>query len=202
MVRARDTDACPGALQVHQAADGALVRVRLPGGMITAAQLATLSGVSSAFGSGTLELTARGNVQLRGITDVTTVAEAIVPLLTKPGCCRRRRTSGSATSSRRRCPAGPAGGSTCAGGWASWTRRSAPSPGSPSWEAGSGSASTTAAPTCPAWAPMSACTRWTTVSRCCWRGGTPASGWLSATSPRPWWQSPCGSSRSAERLGG
>jgi precorrin-3B synthase len=77
MARARDTDDCPGALQVHQAADGALVRIRLPGGMITAAQLATLSGVSSRFGSGTLELTSRGNVQLRGITDVTAAAEAV-----------------------------------------------------------------------------------------------------------------------------
>ncbi len=77
MARARDTDACPGALQVHQAADGALARVRLPGGMITAAQLATLARVSSEFGSGTLELTARGNLQLRGITDVTAVAGEI-----------------------------------------------------------------------------------------------------------------------------
>jgi precorrin-3B synthase len=77
MVRARDTDGCPGALQVHQAADGALVRIRLPGGVITAAQLTTLSGVSSRFGSGTLELTSHGNVQLRGIADVTAAAEAI-----------------------------------------------------------------------------------------------------------------------------
>jgi precorrin-3B synthase len=77
VARARETDACPGALQVHQAADGALVRVRLPGGMITAAQLATLASLSSKFGSGTLELTARGNVQLRAITDVAAVAEAI-----------------------------------------------------------------------------------------------------------------------------
>jgi precorrin-3B synthase len=85
VVRTRKTDACPGALQVHQAVDGALVRVRLPGGMITAAQLATLCTVSSELGSGMLELTARGNVQLRGITDVTAVAEAIVPLLTEAG---------------------------------------------------------------------------------------------------------------------
>ncbi|MEM6108595.1 precorrin-3B synthase [Mycobacterium sp. 050272] len=77
MARTRDSDACPGALQVHQAADGALVRVRLPGGMITAAQLAALAGLSSGFGSGTLELTVRGNVQLRAITDVTAVAEGI-----------------------------------------------------------------------------------------------------------------------------
>ncbi|MCV7200145.1 precorrin-3B synthase [Mycobacterium angelicum] len=77
MARTRDTDACPGALQVHQAADGALARIRLPGGMITAAQLAVLAGASSRYGSGTLELTARGNVQLRGIIDVAAVAEAI-----------------------------------------------------------------------------------------------------------------------------
>lgn len=77
MARTRDTDACPGALQVHQAADGALARIRLPGGMITAGQLAALAGASSRYGSGTLELTARGNVQLRGITDVPAVAEAI-----------------------------------------------------------------------------------------------------------------------------
>lgn len=77
MARSRDADACPGALQVHQAADGALARVRLPGGMITAAQLATLARVSGELGSGTLELTARGNVQLRGITDTIAAADAI-----------------------------------------------------------------------------------------------------------------------------
>ena len=77
VVRFRDTDACPGALQVHQAADGALARVRLPGGMIAASQLATLARLSREFGSGALELTARGNVQLRGITDVTAVAEGL-----------------------------------------------------------------------------------------------------------------------------
>ena len=69
MARARDDDACPGALQVHQAADGALVRIRLPGGMITAAQLAALARVARRFGSPALELTSRGNVQIRAITD-------------------------------------------------------------------------------------------------------------------------------------
>lgn len=77
VARTRDTDACPGALQVHQAADGALARVRLPGGMLTAAQLAALSAAATQSGSGTLELTARGNVQLRGLTDVPAVAETL-----------------------------------------------------------------------------------------------------------------------------
>jgi precorrin-3B synthase len=77
VARARDTDACPGALGVHQAADGALARIRLPGGMLTATQLATLASTSSRFGSGTLELTARGNVQMRGITDTAAVADVL-----------------------------------------------------------------------------------------------------------------------------
>jgi precorrin-3B synthase len=102
VARTRDTDACPGALQVHQAADGALVRVRLPGGMITAAQLAALAGLSRGFGSGTLELTARGNVQLRAITDVTTVAEGIANagLLPSPTHERVRNIVASPLSGR------------------------------------------------------------------------------------------------------
>jgi precorrin-3B synthase len=102
MPRARDTDACPGALQVHQAADGALVRVRLPGGMITAAQMGALAGLSSGLGSETLELTSRGNVQLRGIIDVAAVAEAIANagLLPSPTHERVRNIVASPLSGR------------------------------------------------------------------------------------------------------
>ena len=90
MPRDRDADACPGALQVHQAADGAMARIRLPGGMITAAQVAALAEVSSRLGSGTLELTARGNVQVRGITDVTAVGEAIAAAGLLPSATHER----------------------------------------------------------------------------------------------------------------
>ncbi|QSB12759.1 precorrin-3B synthase [Natronosporangium hydrolyticum] len=62
-------DRCPGALRAHQAADGALVRVRIPGGRVTSAQLRRLSAAARRDADGTLELTSRGNLQLRGISD-------------------------------------------------------------------------------------------------------------------------------------
>jgi precorrin-3B synthase len=60
-------DACPGALQTHAAADGGLARVRVPGGALTAAQLRVLAAAARDLGDGHLELTSRGNLQLRGL---------------------------------------------------------------------------------------------------------------------------------------
>ncbi len=77
MARTRDRDACPGALQLHQAADGALARVRLPGGMLSAPQLEALAHAAARFGSPAMELTSRGNIQLRAITDTSAVAEIV-----------------------------------------------------------------------------------------------------------------------------
>lgn len=102
MARTRDNDACPGALQVHQAADGALVRIRLPGGMLTAVQLTTLAQAADRLGSGTLELTARGNVQLRGITEPSALADAVAVagLLPSPTHERVRNIVASPLSGR------------------------------------------------------------------------------------------------------
>jgi precorrin-3B synthase len=100
--RSRDQDACPGALQVHQAADGALVRVRLPGGVIAAAALQTLAHLAADHGGGALELTSRGSLQIRGIMDVGPVAESLARagLLPSPTHERVRNIVSSPLSGR------------------------------------------------------------------------------------------------------
>ncbi len=62
-------DACPGALRLHAADDGFLARVRIPGGALTAHQASLLALAADRFGDGHLELTSRGNVQLRGLAE-------------------------------------------------------------------------------------------------------------------------------------
>lgn len=60
-------DRCPGVLRLAEAADGLLARVRLPGGLIDAAQLRVLARLAVELGDGRIELTSRGNVQVRGL---------------------------------------------------------------------------------------------------------------------------------------
>jgi len=61
-------DRCPGVLRLIEAADGLLARVRLPGGLLGVGALAALAAATDAVGDGRLELTSRGNVQVRGMT--------------------------------------------------------------------------------------------------------------------------------------
>jgi precorrin-3B synthase len=56
-------------LQPHRAEDGLLVRLRVPGGQTTSAVLLTLSEISAEFGEGSVQLTSRGNLQLRGLDE-------------------------------------------------------------------------------------------------------------------------------------
>jgi len=90
VARTRDRDACPGALQLHQAADGALARLRLPGGVISAAQLEALAHAATEFGLPAMELTSRGNIQLRAITDTSAVAEIVAAAMLVPSQTHER----------------------------------------------------------------------------------------------------------------
>ncbi|WP_462417633.1 cobalamin biosynthesis protein CobG [Kytococcus sp. Marseille-QA3725] len=63
------TDRCPGLLRPHRAADGDLVRVRVPGGRLPAEHLARLADLAAEHGAPFLQLTSRGSLQLRGLPD-------------------------------------------------------------------------------------------------------------------------------------
>ncbi|WP_328536246.1 precorrin-3B synthase [Streptomyces sp. NBC_00344] len=60
-------DACPGALRLHPADDGALARIRIPAGVLTADQALALADAAERLGDGRLDITSRGNIQLRGL---------------------------------------------------------------------------------------------------------------------------------------
>ncbi|HWI06516.1 MAG TPA: hypothetical protein VNT54_03240 [Solirubrobacteraceae bacterium] len=60
-------DRCPGVLALHEAADGWLARVRVPGGRVPAPALRALAALSEESGNALVDLTARANLQLRGL---------------------------------------------------------------------------------------------------------------------------------------
>jgi len=62
-------DACPGLIALHPARDGGVARIRLPGGYVSGPRWQALARLASDLGDGQLDLTSRGNVQLRGIRD-------------------------------------------------------------------------------------------------------------------------------------
>lgn len=60
-------DRCPGVLRPWLADDGALIRLRLVGGLVGASSLRGIAQVAGLFGDGNLHLTSRANLQIRGI---------------------------------------------------------------------------------------------------------------------------------------
>ncbi|MBC7740538.1 MAG: precorrin-3B synthase, partial [Candidatus Saccharibacteria bacterium] len=58
---------CPGALRPMMSGDGLLVRVRPRMARLTPVQVRGLAEASLAHGNGVIDLTARGNLQLRGV---------------------------------------------------------------------------------------------------------------------------------------
>lgn len=65
---------CPGALRPMMSGDGLVVRVRPQAGRLTKAQAAGIAAAARAHGNGLIDLSARGNVQLRGVTEASHAA--------------------------------------------------------------------------------------------------------------------------------
>ncbi|TAU45365.1 precorrin-3B synthase (plasmid) [Rhizobium leguminosarum] len=63
----RRRGACPALAAPMQTGDGLLVRLRPAGGALTLSQFASLARSAAAHGNGILEITARGNLQIRGL---------------------------------------------------------------------------------------------------------------------------------------
>lgn len=59
---------CPSTLRPMETGDGWLVRLHPPGARLTPAQLRRIAALASEHGSGLIEISARGNMQLRGVT--------------------------------------------------------------------------------------------------------------------------------------
>ena len=62
---------CPGALRPMQSGDGLVVRIRPPLGRLTPQQAQAIATASETHGNGIIDLSARANLQLRGVTETS-----------------------------------------------------------------------------------------------------------------------------------
>ncbi len=69
---------CPTVHAPMPSGDGMLARVKPFGGRLPAAALSALAEAVAAFGNGVVELTGRGNLQVRGLRDASGFARAMV----------------------------------------------------------------------------------------------------------------------------
>ena len=80
--------ACPTLAAPMVTGDGLLVRLRPAGGALSLAQFKALAASAAANGNGVLEITARGNLQIRGLRRPR-VSSSLQPISTRPGSsCR------------------------------------------------------------------------------------------------------------------
>jgi len=62
---------CPSALTPMESGDGHLVRIKPRAATLTTGQVRAIAGAAEVFGNGLIDLTNRGNLQIRGLTPAT-----------------------------------------------------------------------------------------------------------------------------------
>ena len=62
---------CPGALRPMPSGDGLVVRIRPPLGRLTPTQAQAIADAATTHGNGIIDLSARANLQLRGVTEAS-----------------------------------------------------------------------------------------------------------------------------------
>jgi len=62
---------CPGALRPMLSGDGYLVRLRISGGVVSASAARAIADCAQTYGNGLLDLSARANLQLRGVEEAS-----------------------------------------------------------------------------------------------------------------------------------
>ena len=62
---------CPGALRPMLSGDGYLVRLRISGGVVSAVAARAIADCAQRYGNGLLDLSARANLQLRGVQEAS-----------------------------------------------------------------------------------------------------------------------------------
>jgi precorrin-3B synthase len=62
---------CPSTLRPMETGDGWLVRLHPPGGVLTPVQLCRIAALAAEHGNGLIEISGRGNMQLRGVSQQT-----------------------------------------------------------------------------------------------------------------------------------
>ncbi|MEC3917265.1 precorrin-3B synthase [Nocardia sp. CDC160] len=85
-----DPDSCPGVLRLHEAADGPLARIRVPGGQLSPEQLQALAAAAVDLSDGNIELTSRGNVQFRQVRDAAALSEHLTAAGLLPSATHER----------------------------------------------------------------------------------------------------------------
>ena len=62
---------CPGALRPMLSGDGYLVRLRISGGVVSASAARAIADCAQTYGNGLLDLSARANLQMRGVQEAS-----------------------------------------------------------------------------------------------------------------------------------